>query len=109
MSFFWTHVTETGSEDDGLLELSDDDFFLNGSSSDDAEADDEWTDKSTRYILQLSRDIYSLFLNATDPREMPLSISNLILRYILYFAKLNGYKFLFLFSQSQSLISITHS
>ncbi|CAI9776877.1 unnamed protein product [Fraxinus pennsylvanica] len=41
-------LEETGSEDDGLLELSDDDFFLNGSSSDDAEADDEWTDKSTR-------------------------------------------------------------
>ncbi|KAL2506645.1 Protein of unknown function (DUF2361) [Abeliophyllum distichum] len=41
-------LEETGSEDDGLLDLSDDDFFLNGSSSDDAEADDEWTDKSTR-------------------------------------------------------------
>lgn len=42
-------LTETGSEDDGLLDPSDDDFFLNGSSSDDADADDEWTDKSTRY------------------------------------------------------------
>ncbi|KAL6532398.1 hypothetical protein OROGR_014368 [Orobanche gracilis] len=43
-------LEETGSEDDGLLELSDDDFFLNGSSSDeaDADADDEWTDKSAR-------------------------------------------------------------
>lgn len=39
---------ETGSEDDGLLDTSDDDFFLNGSSS-EVEADDEWTDKSTRY------------------------------------------------------------
>ncbi|CAN4091201.1 unnamed protein product [Withania somnifera] len=37
---------ETGSEDDGLLDLSDDDFFESGSSSDDA--DDEWTDKSAR-------------------------------------------------------------
>ncbi|KZV43807.1 hypothetical protein F511_39588 [Dorcoceras hygrometricum] len=41
-------LEETGSEDDGLLDPSDDDFFLNGSSSDDADADDEWTDKSTR-------------------------------------------------------------
>lgn len=41
-------LEETGSEDDGLLDLSDDDFFLTGSSSDEADADDEWTDKSTR-------------------------------------------------------------
>lgn len=39
---------ETGSEDDGLLDLSEDDFFLSGSSSDEADADDEWTDRSTR-------------------------------------------------------------
>ncbi|XP_057960221.1 rRNA-processing protein EFG1 isoform X2 [Malania oleifera] len=37
-----------GSEDDGLLDLSEDDFFLSGSSSDEADADDEWTDKSAR-------------------------------------------------------------
>ncbi|KAH6768515.1 rRNA-processing EFG1-like protein [Perilla frutescens var. hirtella] len=36
-------LEETGSEDDGLLDPSDDDFFLNGSSSDEAEADDEWS------------------------------------------------------------------
>ncbi|XP_043811074.1 rRNA-processing protein EFG1 isoform X2 [Manihot esculenta] len=36
------------SEDDGLLDLSEDDFFLAGTSSDEAEADDEWTDRSTR-------------------------------------------------------------
>ncbi|CAA7015351.1 unnamed protein product [Microthlaspi erraticum] len=41
-------MEETGSEDDGLLDLSDDDFFANGSSSDEADADDEWTDKSTK-------------------------------------------------------------
>ncbi|TKY51938.1 rRNA-processing protein efg1 [Spatholobus suberectus] len=41
-------LEETGSEDDGLLDMSDDDFFLAGSSSDEADADDEWTDKSTR-------------------------------------------------------------
>ncbi|WCJ23915.1 hypothetical protein M5689_005912 [Euphorbia peplus] len=41
-------LEETGSEDDGLLDLSEDDFFLAGSSSDEANADDEWTDKSTR-------------------------------------------------------------
>ncbi|KAI6693348.1 hypothetical protein NL676_021058 [Syzygium grande] len=39
-------LEETGSEDDGLLDLSEDDFFLAGSSSDEANADDEWTDKS---------------------------------------------------------------
>lgn len=37
----WTHESETGSEDDGLLDASEDDFFLNGSSSDEADADDE--------------------------------------------------------------------
>ncbi|XP_062108215.1 rRNA-processing protein EFG1 [Humulus lupulus] len=41
-------LEETGSEDDGLLDMSEDDFFLAGSSSDEADADDEWTDKSTR-------------------------------------------------------------
>lgn len=41
-------LEETGSEDDGLLDLSDDDFFVSGSSSDEADADDELTDKSTR-------------------------------------------------------------
>lgn len=50
-SFIWISLTETGSEDDGLLEPSEDDFFLTGSSSDEADADDEWTDKSTRYVL----------------------------------------------------------
>lgn len=41
-------LEETGSEDDGHLDPSEDDFFLVGSSSDDADADDEWTDKSAR-------------------------------------------------------------
>ncbi|KAJ4956959.1 hypothetical protein NE237_013742 [Protea cynaroides] len=41
-------LEETGSEDDGLLDMSEDDFFLTGSSSDEADADDEWTDKSMR-------------------------------------------------------------
>ncbi|KAF1880203.1 hypothetical protein Lal_00022332 [Lupinus albus] len=41
-------LEETGSEDDGHLDLSEDDFFVGGSSSDEADADDEWTDKSTR-------------------------------------------------------------
>ncbi|KAM7255864.1 hypothetical protein ACFE04_011605 [Oxalis oulophora] len=40
-------LEETGSEDDGLLDISEDDFFL-GSSSDEGDADDELTDKSTR-------------------------------------------------------------
>jgi len=50
MYFIGLLLTETGSEDDGLLDLSEDDFFLTGTSSDEADADDEWTDKSTRYI-----------------------------------------------------------
>jgi hypothetical protein len=29
--------------------LSEDDFFMGGSSSDDVDADDEWTDKSPRW------------------------------------------------------------
>ncbi|KAL3828735.1 hypothetical protein ACJIZ3_017537 [Penstemon smallii] len=41
-------LEETGSEDDGFLDPSEDDFFLNGSSSDEADADDELTDKSAR-------------------------------------------------------------
>ncbi|KAL8128885.1 hypothetical protein V2J09_018040 [Rumex salicifolius] len=40
-------LEETGSEDDGLLDLTDDDFFA-GSSSDEGDADDELTDKSAR-------------------------------------------------------------
>ncbi|XP_039043979.1 rRNA-processing protein EFG1-like isoform X2 [Hibiscus syriacus] len=47
-------MEETGSEDDGLLDLSDD-FFLKGSSSDEVDADDEWTDKSTRYVLDIEQ------------------------------------------------------
>nr|GEW04227.1 hypothetical protein [Tanacetum cinerariifolium] len=38
---------QKGSDDDGL-DLSEDDFFLSGSSSDEADADDELTDKSAR-------------------------------------------------------------
>lgn len=41
-------LEETGSEDDGLADLSDDDFFVSGTSSDEADADDELTDISAR-------------------------------------------------------------
>ncbi|GFZ08782.1 rRNA-processing EFG1-like protein [Actinidia rufa] len=44
-------LEETGSEDDGLLDLSEDDFFLSGSSSDEADADDEWTDKRSKLLV----------------------------------------------------------
>lgn len=57
-------LSETGSEDDGLLDLSDDDFFVSGSSSDEADADDEWTDKSTRLDTLVSR-ICSLLIVAS--------------------------------------------
>ncbi|KAL3812527.1 hypothetical protein ACJIZ3_013795 [Penstemon smallii] len=43
-------LEETGNEDAGLLDQSKDDFFLNGSSSDEADADDKWTDKSVREL-----------------------------------------------------------
>ena len=42
---------ETGSEDDGLADLSDDDFFVSGTSSDEADADDELTDISARWPI----------------------------------------------------------
>ncbi|CAK9220918.1 unnamed protein product [Sphagnum troendelagicum] len=40
-------LEETGSEDEAV-DMSEDDFFMAGSSSDDVDADDEWTDKSPR-------------------------------------------------------------
>ncbi|KAJ7522335.1 hypothetical protein O6H91_18G007200 [Diphasiastrum complanatum] len=42
-------LEETGSDDDEAMDLSESDFFMAGSSSDDADADDEWTDKSPRW------------------------------------------------------------
>ncbi|KAJ7568796.1 hypothetical protein O6H91_01G048900 [Diphasiastrum complanatum] len=42
-------LEETGSEDDLQLDISEDDFFLSGKESGDADADDEWTDKSLRF------------------------------------------------------------
>nr|GEY50777.1 putative reverse transcriptase domain-containing protein [Tanacetum cinerariifolium] len=45
-------ISKTRSNDDGL-DLSEDDFFLCGSSSDEADADDELTDKSARLGLVL--------------------------------------------------------
>ncbi|EMS63235.1 hypothetical protein TRIUR3_13608 [Triticum urartu] len=44
-------LEETASDDD-TLDVSEDDFFMSGSSSDE-EADDELTDKSTKYDSQL--------------------------------------------------------
>ncbi|XP_057871602.2 rRNA-processing protein EFG1 isoform X2 [Cryptomeria japonica] len=41
-------LEETGSDDDGAMDISEDEFFMAGSSSDEVDADDEWTDKSTR-------------------------------------------------------------
>lgn len=43
-------LTETGSDDDGATEMSEDDFFLVGS-DDNADADDEWTDKTSRHAF----------------------------------------------------------
>jgi hypothetical protein len=46
------HLTETASDDDAM-DVSEDDFFMSGSSSDE-EADDEWTDKSAKYDPQIT-------------------------------------------------------
>eukprot|EP00245_Coleochaete_scutata_P006377 TRINITY_DN20802_c0_g1_i1.p1 TRINITY_DN20802_c0_g1~~TRINITY_DN20802_c0_g1_i1.p1 ORF type:complete len:410 (-),score=107.34 TRINITY_DN20802_c0_g1_i1:450-1679(-) len=56
----------SGSEDDGLIDMSEDDFFMAGSSSDDADADDEWDDKSPR-------DDTSREVTNASPRERTVS------------------------------------
>ncbi|KAI5061982.1 hypothetical protein GOP47_0022521 [Adiantum capillus-veneris] len=58
---------ETGSEDDGAIDLSEDEFFLAGSSSDDADADDEWTDMSSRPGDE--RDDTSKEVASSSPRD----------------------------------------
>lgn len=58
---------ETGSEDDGALDESEDEFFLAGSSSDDADADDEWTDMSSRPGDE--RDDTSKEVASSSPRD----------------------------------------
>ena len=45
---FIFELAETGSDDDEATEMSEDDFFLAGS-DDNADADDEWTDKTSRH------------------------------------------------------------
>ncbi len=37
-------LAETGSDEEAM-DISEDDFFVAGSSGDDADADDEWTDR----------------------------------------------------------------
>jgi hypothetical protein len=49
LNFILGHLTETARDDD-TLDVSDDDFFMSGSSSD--EEADEWTDKSAKYGSQ---------------------------------------------------------
>jgi hypothetical protein len=58
-------VAETGSEDEAV-DMSEDDFFMAGSSSDDVDADDEWTDKSPRFGEE--RDDTSKELVSSTPR-----------------------------------------
>lgn len=62
-------LEETGSEDDGTLDMSEDEFFLAGSSSDDADADDEWTDKSSR--PGDDRDDTSKEVAPSSPKDTP--------------------------------------
>lgn len=55
-------LAETASDDDAL-DVSEDDFFLSGSSSDEAEADDEWTDKSTRYVFCIWNKQFQIYVS----------------------------------------------
>jgi hypothetical protein len=68
-------VAETGSEDEAV-DLSEDDFFMGGSSSDDVDADDEWTDKSPR--LGEERDDTSKELVPPAPRPVQNKSSRLL-------------------------------
>ncbi|MBA0615019.1 hypothetical protein Godav_015220 [Gossypium davidsonii] len=56
-------LEETGSEDDGLLDLSDDDFFLTGSSSEEADADDEWTESTSTDMTDITAIRTSFYMN----------------------------------------------
>ncbi|GLT78660.1 hypothetical protein SLA2020_501880 [Shorea laevis] len=66
-------LEETGSEDDGLLDMSDDDFFLSGSSSDEADADDEWTDKSTREQASSASGIAASGMSSDERNQRQIS------------------------------------
>ncbi|CAK9200563.1 unnamed protein product [Sphagnum troendelagicum] len=68
-------LEETGSEDEAV-DLSEDDFFMGGSSSDDVDADDEWTDKSPR--LGEERDDTSKELVPPAPRPVQNKSSRLL-------------------------------
>uniref|UniRef100_A0A7N0VJW0 rRNA-processing protein EFG1 n=1 Tax=Kalanchoe fedtschenkoi TaxID=63787 RepID=A0A7N0VJW0_KALFE len=68
-------LEETGSEDDGLVYLSDD-FFSHGSSSDEADADDEWTDKSTReQASSASNKATTSGMSSDDKYQIPAHVS----------------------------------
>ncbi|XP_024398929.1 uncharacterized protein [Physcomitrium patens] len=64
-------LEETGSEDD-VGDMSEDDFFMAGSSSDDADADDEWTDKSPRAREEKDDTLKALALSAPQLPLAPL-------------------------------------
>jgi hypothetical protein len=66
-------LEETGSEDDALLDLSDDDFFVNGSSSDEADADDEWTDKSTKEPVSSASGRATSSMSSDERNQKPYS------------------------------------
>ncbi|GLT99487.1 hypothetical protein SLE2022_169240 [Rubroshorea leprosula] len=66
-------LEETGSEDDGLLDMSDDDFFLSGTSSDEADADDEWTDKSTREQASSASGIAASGMSSDERNQRQIS------------------------------------
>ncbi|CAM6028756.1 unnamed protein product [Sphagnum balticum] len=58
-------LEETGSEDEAV-DLSEDDFFMGGSSSDDVDADDEWTDKIEKKTVKGSKQAPA---NGKDQRQ----------------------------------------
>ncbi|KAI4345732.1 hypothetical protein L6164_012830 [Bauhinia variegata] len=61
-------LEETGGEDDGLLDLSDDDFFLSGSSSDEAGAGDEY--KSTRLLVTSGKAVSGMSNDEKNQRQI---------------------------------------
>ncbi|GLU08093.1 hypothetical protein SLE2022_250190 [Rubroshorea leprosula] len=71
-------LEETGSEDDGLLDMSEDDFFLSGSSSDEADADDEWTDKSAREQASSASGIAASGMSSDERNQRQISARELM-------------------------------
>ncbi|KNA24132.1 hypothetical protein SOVF_018650 [Spinacia oleracea] len=71
-------LEETGSEDDGIADLSDDDFFVSGTSSDEADADDELTDISAREQVSSTSGKAASGLSSDERNQKPKSARSLM-------------------------------